>query len=57
MNEVPKPGRNGKPRQEIMSFYTDFIAGLAMDHGTIGGQRQYRSFLNKNYNDCFELVY
>jgi hypothetical protein len=47
MNEVPKPGRNGKPRQEIMSFDVDFIAGLAMDHGTIGRQRPYHSFSNE----------
>jgi hypothetical protein len=47
MDEVPKPGRNGKPRQEIMSFYADLIAGLAMDHGTSGSQRQYHSFSNE----------
>jgi hypothetical protein len=45
--EVPKPGRNGKPRQKIMSFYTDFIAGLGMDHGTIGRQGQNHSFSNE----------
>jgi len=47
MHAGPKPGSNGKPRQEIMSFYTDFIAGLAMDHGTSGSQKQCHSFSNK----------
>jgi hypothetical protein len=41
------PGEMESPRQEIMSFYADFIAGLAMDHGTSGSQRQWRSFSNK----------
>jgi len=35
------------PRQEIMSFDADFIARLAMDHGTSGRQRQYHSFSNE----------
>jgi hypothetical protein len=30
---VPKPGRNGKPRQSIISFISELFAGLAMDHG------------------------
>jgi hypothetical protein len=28
-----KPGRNGKPRQSIISFISELFAGLAMDHG------------------------
>jgi hypothetical protein len=50
MTEVLKPGRNGKPRQEIMSFDADFIAGLAMNHGTIGSQKHYLSFQLKRQN-------
>jgi len=30
-----------------MSFDADFIAGLAMNHGIIGRQRQYHSFSNE----------
>jgi hypothetical protein len=44
---VPKPGRNGKPRQSIISFISELFAGLAMDHGTSGSQRQCHSFSNK----------
>jgi hypothetical protein len=57
MFAVPKPRRNGKPRPAITSFDPESCAGLAMDHGTGGSQKHYRSFLNKNFKDYFGLVF
>jgi hypothetical protein len=50
-----KPGRNGKPRQSIISFISELFAGLAMYHGTSGSQRQCHSFSNKKA-DFFGLL-
>jgi hypothetical protein len=47
MNEVPKPGRNGKPQQAIILSETGFNAGLVMNHGSSGSQKQCRSFSNE----------
>jgi hypothetical protein len=47
MHEVPKPGSNGKPRQSIISLLSELFAGLAMNHGASGSQRQCHSFSNK----------
>ena len=55
MFAVPKPGRNGKPRPAITSFDPESCAGLAMDHGTGGSQKHYRSFLNKNLRIILDL--
>jgi hypothetical protein len=44
---VPKPGRNGKPRPAIIPFDPESFAGLVMNHGTSGSQRQCHSFSNK----------
>jgi hypothetical protein len=50
-----KPRRNGKPRQAIILIETGFNAGLVMDHGTSGSQRQCHSFSNKKA-DFFGLL-
>jgi hypothetical protein len=48
-----KPERNGKPRQAIILSETGFNAGLVMDHGTSGSQRQCHSFSNKKSRNFY----
>jgi len=50
---VPKPGRNGKPRPAIIPFDPESFAGLVMDHGTSGSQRQCHSFSNKKSRNFY----
>jgi hypothetical protein len=48
-----KPGRNGKPRPAIIPFDPESFAGLAMNHGTSGSQRQCHSFSNKKSRNFY----